>query len=81
MVLLPAVDAFSPTSSRLANISRRSYGSSRATINSERTTNLQSTVGDIADIEEITNFASENGITLSFTTFGPGECSTRCSIA
>lgn len=33
---------------------------------------LQSTVGDIAGIEEITSFASNNGVTLSFTTFGPG---------
>lgn len=29
---------------------------------------------DIADIEEITNFATDNGITLSFTSFGPGKC-------
>jgi hypothetical protein len=30
-------------------------------------------IADIADIEEITNFATDNGIVLSFTTFGPGE--------
>ena len=86
MALLPAVDAFSPPSSQLSN-SKRSFGSLR-TINSKRAAQLQVAVGDIADIEEITNFASDNGITLSFTTFGPGEFSmfdpqdalSRCSI-
>ncbi|KAL7473141.1 hypothetical protein ACHAXS_013532 [Conticribra weissflogii] len=42
----------------------------------KRSTSLQSTQSSssssIADIEEITTFASNNGLTLSFTTFGPG---------
>jgi hypothetical protein len=34
---------------------------------------MSTTSNQIADIEEINNFATENGIVLSFTTFGPGE--------
>jgi plastocyanin len=57
----------------------KSYNIRRINNNARPTNNIQmSTAGDIADIEEITNFASENGVTLSFTTFGPGEYSHFC---
>ncbi|KAL3766404.1 hypothetical protein ACHAWO_008068 [Cyclotella atomus] len=71
-IYLPwSVDAFSPPSSRVSvcTKSHLSYGSTK---HHARTMQLQSTVGDIAGIEEITSFASNNGVTLSFTTFGPG---------
>lgn len=58
--------------SRAACRTRTSNQRRYESIENVRTVRLQSTVGDIADIEEITSFASENGVTLSFTTFGPG---------
>mmetsp|Transcript_3741 Transcript_3741/g.8312 ORF Transcript_3741/g.8312 Transcript_3741/m.8312 type:complete len:281 (-) Transcript_3741:2602-3444(-) len=67
------------------NVSHHNYHTITNTLNEispilpKKLTSLQSTrysssslSSSIADIEEITTFANNNGITLSFTTFGPG---------
>ncbi|KAL3800130.1 hypothetical protein HJC23_001051 [Cyclotella cryptica] len=63
--------AFSPMTAGLTN-TRHRLPPIKCEHRSKGILQMTTTSGGIADIEEITNFADENGIVLSFTTFGPG---------